>query len=667
MPTVTFQNGKTATFQGDPTPQDVEFVAKQMGVPPATAQANPATQGFKNYSDEVIAARNSGIGQVVQGFDQFSDAGMNPAKMLEGGLTGAAGVVNTVLSPISPLFKPIGTAVDAVSDKILDSPGVQKFAASPAGQAVAHGAEDVQNLSTVAGGEAGAMAIAGGDAEAGINASDSFPAKPLADFPDQAIDGVKTKVYTSPADQIRFQEHSLYNTLQDSGAPAQTGISLPQAGVEGRIADYAATLNKVSLGMGDMWKSQFNGVDLSKITPEQMTTITNGAADLADSPVAAPGATKAQVSEGDRMTIQARTDTYNQLASKSTAVEDAINAGKAKGFDPVADLASDDRFTPEVSSDGRIDSSTAIKNLNDFVKPIAAVERQAIIADGRSFSFAKFASDVRGSLSQYKARGSSYDAMVKRVDADLAVYQREYAQNGTISGVSLDDIKNAKYSISNWNDEDAQISDKSVARVAKETIYNGTKNADLKQLNTEMSRYYSARDVLDAVDNKIVRGGRLGKYFARTLGTAIGSHFGPIGALVGMYTGDALEGAAMQHQFNPLMSGIMGKGSLETPTPTSVANTTEALAQPKGGLPAAGQSSYQPMPQPTMFVSPKGAVSASEQEAVDASANAKAPGGRIKTKPYPVGEQYTPPNELPAIQLGRRKPPPPSSLPTIKY
>lgn len=39
MSTVTFPNGKTATFQGTPTPEDIDFVAKQMGIQPDAPKA----------------------------------------------------------------------------------------------------------------------------------------------------------------------------------------------------------------------------------------------------------------------------------------------------------------------------------------------------------------------------------------------------------------------------------------------------------------------------------------------------------------------------------------------------------------------------------------------------------------------------------------------------
>ena len=320
----------------------------------------------------------------------------------------------------------------------------------------------------------------------------------------------------------------------------------------------------------------------AQVGAEAPDTGPSGPTSQIEQPPPPPPNTAEPLSPANQATVDARTSTYNTLASKYASVDNAIQAGKAKGFDPISDLAQDDRFTPEIDKDGRIDSSQAVAKLNAFVKPWAALERQSIEQEGITVPFEDFKNAVMQNVQKYLPRGASYQTILNRVQADMSVYGNPengfVDQNGNISGTALDDIKNAKYSISNWNDEDAQISDKTVARAARDSIYENTENPYLKQLNGEMSRYYSARDVLDAVDNKIVKGGRLGKYFARTLGTAVGAHFGPLQAIAGMYIGDALEQGVMQHQFNPLTRFFLsGNDPMETGTPDVIGRAQQML------------------------------------------------------------------------------------------
>lgn len=101
-------------------------------------------------------ATKSGVQQTKEGFAQGMNA-KNPLELIEGGLKTGAGVVNTALSPLAPIFTPVSKGVNAVSNYISDNPGIQKFAQTQTGKNVARGAEDIANASTIAG------ALAGGE------------------------------------------------------------------------------------------------------------------------------------------------------------------------------------------------------------------------------------------------------------------------------------------------------------------------------------------------------------------------------------------------------------------------------------------------------------------------------------------------------------------------
>lgn len=101
-------------------------------------------------------AFKGGIEQTKQGYQQAKNA-KNPLELLRGGTKLAAGAINTALTPFAPVGEAVGAGVNAVSNKISDIPAVQKFAQTGAGQVVAGGAEDVQNLATITGAIAGGM------------------------------------------------------------------------------------------------------------------------------------------------------------------------------------------------------------------------------------------------------------------------------------------------------------------------------------------------------------------------------------------------------------------------------------------------------------------------------------------------------------------------------
>lgn len=112
------------------------------------------TSSSSNPIDTIKEAAHGGVQQVKEGFQQSNEA-KNPLELVEGAAKMGAGAFNTAFSPLAPVTKPIGTAVNAVADKISDIPAVQTFATSKAGEATARAAEDVGNLATIAGGVAG--------------------------------------------------------------------------------------------------------------------------------------------------------------------------------------------------------------------------------------------------------------------------------------------------------------------------------------------------------------------------------------------------------------------------------------------------------------------------------------------------------------------------------
>ncbi len=124
-----------------PVPETLLQKAQRLGIEPK----KPAT-----YQGAVLEAGKQGVGQLRQGFEQVRDA-TNPLQVIRGGLTTAAGAVNTASAPLAPIFSPVGKAIDYVGDKISDLPAVQKFAQSGLGNITAQVAEDITNLMTVAG------------------------------------------------------------------------------------------------------------------------------------------------------------------------------------------------------------------------------------------------------------------------------------------------------------------------------------------------------------------------------------------------------------------------------------------------------------------------------------------------------------------------------------
>lgn len=117
------------------------------GRPFSVPQQEPAQP---TYAAQVQDAAATSIEKTKAGYSEAL-AAENPVQLVEGSAKMAAGAIETAASPLAPLFSPLGKVIGWVADKIGGSKTVQDFANSPAGEATSRIAEDVQNLSTIAG------------------------------------------------------------------------------------------------------------------------------------------------------------------------------------------------------------------------------------------------------------------------------------------------------------------------------------------------------------------------------------------------------------------------------------------------------------------------------------------------------------------------------------
>jgi len=138
---------------------DEEF-QKKYGVTGLSKFKTPTKEA--GVFSQIKDAASAGVSKMQQGFEQSkTGVGNTPLNAIEGGLKVGAGAIETAFSPLAPVFAPIGKGINAVADKISDSQTVQKFADSSAGQTTARVAEDVVDLTTIAGGVMGAKGTPG--------------------------------------------------------------------------------------------------------------------------------------------------------------------------------------------------------------------------------------------------------------------------------------------------------------------------------------------------------------------------------------------------------------------------------------------------------------------------------------------------------------------------
>jgi hypothetical protein len=398
------------------------------------AQANPIT--------DIVDAAKSGINQSADAIKE-SQAGRNP---IETGAKFGAGVVNTLFSPLAPLFKPVGQAVNAVADKISNIPAVQKFANSKAGAVTERAADLVQNLGTIAG------AVAGGK-----------KAGPAA---------IKT-------------------------------------------ADAAAATAKAA-------------VDTTK----------SGAANVKT-------AAKSVLQRSPEALVTKRTAELTNLENSSAPVRKAVATAKAKGIDTKALLAQTDLLHGAVDDTGTLRTQNAIHELNDFIKPQESVISTNLAKEGVSIPVAKVRKSLTTAIDKSGLEGDALESAYNKLEGELKGLSRRADDKGNIPLSKVHDAKVSKYANLDYANPASKKADKAIARAYKTLVEDHTSSVDAKALNQELAQHYAVLNLLEKLDGKKVEGGRLGKYFARTIGAVVGGHFGPLGSIVGAEVAGKAKGAAL--------------------------------------------------------------------------------------------------------------------------
>jgi hypothetical protein len=242
----------------------------------------------------------------------------------------------------------------------------------------------------------------------------------------------------------------------------------------------------------------------------------------------------------------------NEAFTATKSARSMLEESTAKGHNAANFIASDTRYVPEVFND-KISSAKAIANLNNEAAPLAEIIRAHIDNAGVAVHADQLKAAALKEIEGLKDSGAVHANYSAKIGKDLEHYITTFTNgDGMLNLSKLDDIKKAKYAMTYGLDAEGQaskIADVAVARAARKIIESNIKDVNIAALNKELSKYYDARDMLEVIDGTTVKGGRLGGYFARGIGAAVGSSHGPHGALAGALTADKIASIMRSNYF----------------------------------------------------------------------------------------------------------------------
>lgn len=267
-------------------------------------------------------------------------------------------------------------------------------------------------------------------------------------------------------------------------------------------------------------------------------------------PGAAKDAIASRAAGGAERIIAKRQAALQTLEDSYSTIRKVTANAQSKGVDVKKILSQTDLLHGAVDTTGTIRTQNAIKELNDFIRPHENVISQNLQKEGSKVPLELIKRNLTKSVMESSLQGGSLERALQGIDTDMKGLARRADKDGYISLSTVHDAKVDKYANINYLNPESKRTDKIIAKGFKDIVEQRTKSVDVKALNKELSSHYAVQNFLEKMDGKKVEGGKLGKYFAQTVGGIVGSHFGPLGTIAGAELGGRIKGATMAAKFN---------------------------------------------------------------------------------------------------------------------
>lgn len=260
--------------------------------------------------------------------------------------------------------------------------------------------------------------------------------------------------------------------------------------------------------------------------------------------------------------VDKRVTELQKLEDNNGPVRKVITKAKDRGIDVKGLLAQTDLLHGAVDDTGTLRTQNAMAELNSFIKPHEDVISANLDKEGVKLPMTTVEKSLRASVNNSGLEGDALEAAHTKVDATMKGLGRRADTDGNIPLAKIQDAKTSKYATIDYLNPASKIADKAIARSFKTLVEKHTKSVDVEALNKELANHYAVMNLLEKLDGKKVEGGKLGKYFAQTLGGIVGSHFGPLGGIAGAEIAGRIKGANMASKFNGKTGAVLKPSDL---------------------------------------------------------------------------------------------------------
>ena len=232
------------------------------------------------------------------------------------------------------------------------------------------------------------------------------------------------------------------------------------------------------------------------------------------------------------------------------------DASAAKGIDLKSLVGGSGLLDGAVDENGLVNTKApggALDQFHNFMNQYEITVSDNLAKENVSIPLSDVEQKLMDNLNASKITGSAKTNALNAIKSEMNGLTLDTDTGDNSGNISLSKLQDAKISANSdidWNNQSSQTRQELISNTHKTLIEDNTKTIDVKGVNAELSKFYQIEDYLKALDGKKVAGGRLGKYFAQTIGAAAGSHFGPFGTIIGAEIAGKLKGYNLSGIFN---------------------------------------------------------------------------------------------------------------------
>lgn len=270
--------------------------------------------------------------------------------------------------------------------------------------------------------------------------------------------------------------------------------------------------------------------------------------------------------------IAAREKQIFDIETNYAKTRKAMDYSKDSGAASRKRIASTDVLVDSVDENGVIRTKQKGGAIDQYKKQtidgFEGVVRENLVREGETVNLEQVQKELTTEVNKSGLEGGDLATALNGIRKEIIGLRYRANEFGDVPLEKIHDAKiNTTKNINYQTPPETATYRKSVARAYKSIVEE--KSPTAKKVNPELSKYYKDIELLENLDGKRVKGGKLGKYFASITGQIVGGAAGGAvgglpGIIVGSVTGGevsaALKGRAMARTFGR-QTGVESPGS----------------------------------------------------------------------------------------------------------